>query len=393
MGQAKLIEQSQPKFPPLLLCLPGETDAAARLLANHHCGKSLLFHQIMHYRSVGAEQIMLSVEAVSGSLLALIDELGNREIHVDIVRSPNEILTKSASASKYLVAQAEIWFEPAIIRQIATSENPLLATVEEQAENGAFERIDLNNRWAGMALLDYDIFKSTSDLPEDWDLGSSLLRQSLQSNPKMLRIRQSDVIASKIVHLAKHDDYGQFFDNSFVPIGFLEGQFFKSISLRVAKFAWHSPAALNLANWSFPLFSILSLILAFMGQPVAASLLAVIAIISADIRRFVRVSEYRTRSVDPVQMAGWAAVVLALGISLFSIFREPFEALYLTSAFAALHLITMRVHPRGWISPLTSALALFTGAFFGLLPIVIKILILCQIVNLLYFLRDKSIHS
>jgi hypothetical protein len=393
MGQTTLTELSQPKFPPLLLCLPGETDAAARLLAVHHRGKSLLFHQIMHYRSVGADQIMLSVEAVSGSLLALIDELGGRGIHVDIVRSPNEILTKSAPASTCLVAQAEIWFESEIICQVAAAESPLLATVEEHTENGAFERIDLNNRWAGMALLDFDIFKTTSDLPEDWDLGSSLLRQTLQRNPKMLRIRQSDVMALKITHLIKHDDYSQFFNNSFVPKGFLEGRFFKTVSSRVAKFAWHSPAALNVANWSFSLFSFFSLTMAFLVQPVAASLLAIIAIAFADFRRFVRVSEYRTHFFDLVQLASWAAVVLTLGVSLFNIFRETFEALYLTSACAALQLISNRVQPKGWISPLSSALVLFTGAFFGVLPIVCKILILGQIGNLLYFVRDKSVQS
>lgn len=393
MGQTTLIEQSQPQFPTLLLCLPGETDAVARLLATYYCGKSLLFQQIMHYSSVGADQIMLSVDSVSGSLLALVDELGGRGIHVDIVRSPNEILAKFETDAKYLVAQAEIWFEPGIICQMAAAESPLLATVEEHSENGAFERIDLNNRWAGMALLDADIFKSTSDLPEDWDLGSSLLRQSLQRHPKMLRIRQSDVIASKVAHLTKHSDYGQFYGNAFVPNGLFEGYFFKAISSRIAKFAWHSPVALNVANWSFPLFSLLSLVMAFLDQPVAASLFAIIAIIFADFRRFVRVSEYRARSIDPVHWAGWAAVVLALGGSLFNILREPFEAVFLASAFAALQMITIRVRPKGWISPLLSALVILVGTFLGILPIVCKILILYQIANLLYILRDKSVQS
>lgn len=50
------------------------------------------------------------------------------------------------------------------------------------------ERIDLNDRWAGLAVLQGKLVHNLDDIPEDWNLGSALLRQAVQGGARRKQI-------------------------------------------------------------------------------------------------------------------------------------------------------------------------------------------------------------
>jgi hypothetical protein len=70
---------------------------------------------------------------------------------------------------------------------IAEEPEPAVATVPDDEAHEAFERIDGQSRWAGVALVDAHLLGSTAAMLGDWDLQSTLLRRTLQESPARIR--------------------------------------------------------------------------------------------------------------------------------------------------------------------------------------------------------------
>jgi hypothetical protein len=63
---------------------------------------------------------------------------------------------------------------------MAAEPEPAVATLPDDELHQAFERIDGETRWAGVALVDAHLLGSTAAMLGDWDLQSTLLRRTLQ---------------------------------------------------------------------------------------------------------------------------------------------------------------------------------------------------------------------
>jgi hypothetical protein len=71
-----------------------------------------------------------------------------------------------------------------LVTTIAEEAEPALATVPDDDAHAAFERIDSETRWAGVALVDAKTLGSTAAILGDWDLQSTLLRRTLQDGAR-----------------------------------------------------------------------------------------------------------------------------------------------------------------------------------------------------------------
>jgi hypothetical protein len=390
MGGPTAIDQAEKAFPPVLLCLPGNAEASAKLLSEQYCGHPLLFHQLQHLHAAGARKILLSVETVPGSLVAIIDDLSLRGIDARIVRSPAEIIAEVNAKAHFLVAKAELWFEPSIVEMVASSNRSLIATVEENAENSQFERIDLNRRWAGIGLFDSAMLQSFHDIPDDWDMGSSLLRQALQQQPMLHLIRQADVQAGCVVHLAEAMGYSGLFAIDFTPKGWVESRIFKTVTQKVANLAWQSPMAHNVAVWAFPALALLCISLVTLGQFAPAALVAVSAIWAADVRYYVLASEYQKIRVDLPKILGWIMLGLSVAAALYLDQEIPFDALLSAGLVVGLQWHSLKLLEKPIISPIVLAVFIFVGATLGVLAISVKFLAAVQLIALLTSSNSKN---
>ena len=66
-----------------------------------------------------------------------------------------------------------------LVADIAAEPEPAVATVPDDEHHEAFERIDGQSRWAGVALVDANMLGSTAAMLGDWDLQSTLLRRTI----------------------------------------------------------------------------------------------------------------------------------------------------------------------------------------------------------------------
>ncbi len=393
MAQTTPSETVVSTFPPILLCLPSDAELQGILLANVHFGKSLLFHQVMHFSDIGAKRFLLAVGAVPGSLLTLADELRDRGIALDIVRSPAEIISACDGAPDILVVRSEVWSDQDVVNSAIASGGNVVLTVEENPENSRFERIDLNSRWAGIAQVDVNVLKSITDLPDDWDLASTLLRQILQKAPKLHRIRQTDIAALKLSHLALIKTPAQLFIRGFAPNAVVESVIFKLLKNNIFSYAWHSPLARNIGLFAFPFAAMVSLIMAMMGQSLAAGFIAGVAVCAADLRKFILSAEHQRSRHDIWNIVGWSFLTIALATILSSAGESYFEASWLSLLSIGLLHVTIKIGPNPWFSPLLLTFSLLLGHAVGDVLSIMKIFILLQVAFLVSRNLGDAVHS
>jgi hypothetical protein len=77
-----------------------------------------------------------------------------------------------------------------LVAQLAQYEEAAVATVADDEAHEAFERIDAESRWAGVAMVDSRLLGSTAAMLGDWDLQSTLFRRALQEGAIRLRAEE-----------------------------------------------------------------------------------------------------------------------------------------------------------------------------------------------------------
>jgi hypothetical protein len=75
-----------------------------------------------------------------------------------------------------------------LVAELAEDEAAAVATVRDDEAHAAFERIDAQARWAGVALVDAHLLGSTAAMLGDWDLQSTLLRRTIQDGARRVAI-------------------------------------------------------------------------------------------------------------------------------------------------------------------------------------------------------------
>jgi len=68
-----------------------------------------------------------------------------------------------------------------LIERAGSAAAPSLFTIAESIDTAAFERIDAGARWAGLALIEGALLRTTAAQLGEWDLQSTLLRRIVQA--------------------------------------------------------------------------------------------------------------------------------------------------------------------------------------------------------------------
>ena len=153
--------------------------AATGALRSDLAGVSLIEYQIMMLARAGIPSFLIEVENIDGALIALADRCRLRKLTVDFVRTGADILRHIDTDDRIWVQSGQLYVQLGLIETLLKFSDNFIATIDGRDENRAFERIDINTRWAGVSVVGYDAIAMLRDLPEDWSIISSLLRQAL----------------------------------------------------------------------------------------------------------------------------------------------------------------------------------------------------------------------
>ncbi len=316
-------------------------------------GEPLLSHQINALRHQGITRFLIEVDSVSGALLALADRFKNSGCSIDFVRSASD-LQPFLRLNEFMLVQSEaLYLSSGLLGTLILEPGPFIATLDGRDENAAFERMDLNTRWAGLAVIGASTVSSLGTLPEGWSITSSLLRQAMQDRVRFVPLSQQNVQTGELRLISTAADAAILSGQILIGRGrrhngFIETKIFGPIAARIAPYIWQSPSGANLVDVFTVVTAIASLGLAAIDWNISAISAAILTI-------FLNV--VRTTTRDPERNRGIAKWVepfiwLLLGIGAVAAARGDFsyssDGTFAAIIFTGLALLAQQLNLPKW---------------------------------------------
>lgn len=356
------------------------------------CGQSLLSYQMQTLRLAGIDSFLIEVDSVFGELLNIADRFRAVGARVEFIRSAKD-LQGFLKPGGGLVVQAEgHYLSPPMVSDLMQNSLPFIATVDGRDENATFERIDLNTRWAGFALLSAETAQAMSALPDGWSIGSSLLRQAIQSNTRFesvaqVRLEQGDVVrvgtpddAEKIVaQMLKH--------RTERPDGFVERYVFGPIAKWIAPTIWSNDwgiMGLDTTRW---VLAAGSAGMAMLGWDVAAAVMIFLAIFADTLISVVQAFSANAAGERWKTGLFWTLVILSAFIAAWMSADYGSDTLAFVAISIGLALVMNKLTLPRWCALILLSPALLSLAFFGTAALSAvatgtKVIVLLQIATL-----------
>jgi hypothetical protein len=153
-------------------------------------GRTLLEYQVRCAAAAGAAPIVVVVERVPQALQDAFERLRLDGVGVFPISDVQEAVSRFEAGSMILLIGDGVAPSADVVAALAEEPEPTVATVADDEAHAAFERIDAESRWAGVAVVDARILGAVSAMLGDWDLQSTLLRRAIQEGALRLPISE-----------------------------------------------------------------------------------------------------------------------------------------------------------------------------------------------------------
>ena len=372
-----MLSVRNPNFPTIaLLCVACDNgsgrDAANCAGRSDLAGVSLIEYQITTLARAGIQRFLIEVENIDGVLIALADRCASRKLTVDFVRKGGDILRYINADDRIWVQSGQLYVQLGLIETLLKSTDNFIATIDGRDENRAFERIDLNTRWAGVSVVGYEAIAMLRDLPEDWSIISSLLRQALLAKVPFRPLSQQHVHNGTLTVLTGAQDFSEL--NRQIlrrrvasRAGFIEAQLFGPILARLVPLIWQSPTAVTATKFAAPVIALSALALGLGNLVTAATVAAFLSIAANALRLAVTDDADGSDHIQSLSIVTWALIILAMFGSAYVATSYDDNGLFAAFAVASLAYLTHKMALPGWAkqllhSPAALALLAVIGA-------------------------------
>lgn len=149
-------------------------------------GRSLIEYQVRCVAAAGAAPIVVVVERVPQALQDIFERLRIDGIGVFPVSDIDEAVSRFEAGSMILLIGDGVVAPAEMVAGLADETDHVIAVVPDDEAHAAFERIDAETRWAGIAVIDAHLLSSTAAILGDWDLQSTLLRRAIQDGARRI---------------------------------------------------------------------------------------------------------------------------------------------------------------------------------------------------------------
>lgn len=365
-------------------------------------GGSLIEYQITTLARAGIARFLIEVENVDGSLIALADRCRVKRLTVDFIRSGSDIQRYLEPGDRIWVQSGLLYVQLGLVETLLRTNDNFVATLDGRDENAAFERIDLNTRWAGVSVVAADTIALLKDLPDDWSIISSLLRQAILAKIPFRPLSQQHVHNGTVTVLTGPHDFSEL--NRQIlrrrvasRSGFVEAQVFGPILARLVPVIWQSPVAVTVTRYASLVLAMIAVALAFGGFATAASVAAFMTIAANSLRLAVTDDADGGNQIQGLSLITWALIIFAMFVAAYMLSTYRDDGLFAAFAVSALTLVTQKLSLTGWAKQMLhspAALAAFAAigsAFFGIIPALQWIAVLqLGVLLIVHFRNDVS---
>jgi hypothetical protein len=150
-------------------------------------GRTLIEYQAGLAMAAEAGHIVVLVERVPAALAQAIERLRRQGARVEIARSVGDATDRFHPEERILlIADGVVVAPDAVAALAAAAPGPALLALPDTQDHAEFERIDADQRWAGLARFDKPLLEATAQMLGDWDLSSTLLRRLVQGDAQRI---------------------------------------------------------------------------------------------------------------------------------------------------------------------------------------------------------------
>ncbi|MCJ7422168.1 hypothetical protein [Sphingomicrobium astaxanthinifaciens] len=153
-------------------------------------GRPLIDLQVRALAAQGVAPIVIYPEAIEADLEAAVLRLKGEGLPVVLVGDALEAAARFSPEDRLIVLGDGIVPAPEHLAGLADLDRAAVVAIPDSGDSEAFERIDLEWRWAGLALTSGEGLRSTAKMVGDWDLVSTLLRRMVQARVALLPVDQ-----------------------------------------------------------------------------------------------------------------------------------------------------------------------------------------------------------
>lgn len=165
-------------------------------------GMSVVEHQARRAVEAGAARVLLLIDEGPGELLEAVARLRHDGIQTGMAQGIDQVADAVGQDETVLLIAEACLPEVGLLRALCHAHVPALAVLPDTAEHGQFERIDSEQRWAGVALLDGHRLAETAAMIGAWDPVSTLLRRAVQEGAGRIEAVKAPILATDAAALA-----------------------------------------------------------------------------------------------------------------------------------------------------------------------------------------------
>lgn len=328
-------------------------------------GGSLVEYQIKTLRRAGISRFLVEVENVDGAMLAMADQCRQQNILVDFVRTGADIQRYLKPGDRIWVQSGQLYVQPDFVETLIKSADNFVATLDGREENGLFERIDLNTRWAGISVVSANTMSMLKDLPQDWSIISSLLRQAILAKVPLRLLSQQHVNNGSLNVVQGPQDFmllnTQILRNRVASQqGIFEARVLGPVAAKLVPVIWQSPVALNIVKLAGPVFALGAIALGVSGFALAATGVAFVAIASNSMRLAASDDASGVGIVPSLSFVTLLLLVIAMFGTAYMDTAYTNDGLFAAFAVASIAFVSMQSSMPSWARGLLRSPALLS---------------------------------
>lgn len=353
-----------------LLSAAGDTvvpaDPSAAILGANASSGTLLEYQVTTLARAGVRRFLVEVENVDGVLLALADRCRERAQTMEFVRSGADLQRFVQTGDRILVQSGALYVQYALLDGLLKVPENFIATLDGRDENSAFERIDLNTRWAGISVVGPDTIAALRDLPADWSIISSLLRHAVQINITQKPLPQKHVNEGSLTIIRGAQDFAALNRQIMVKRisnlnGLVERRVFGPVSARLAPIIWQNPVLIKVIGYTPPLLAAVAAALGLSGFAGAAIASGLVALAFRNLQLAISQEGKDSDWTQSLSILTWVLFIVAILGSAYLDTSYTNDGLFAAFAVTALSFISLRTALPTWAEAVLQSPALITS--------------------------------
>lgn len=268
----------------------------------------------------GVQKVVFFSHAISGGLVKLVDELRGQGIAADISRSRDDLVVMIAPQDALMLVDDGVLCDSKKLAEYDENGRFWVQVLDDAPQRETLERIDLQHRWAGTALVSGESVAQLDALPEDWDPLSALLRLAIQNNVPRVGLSASDLESGRWRQLqsmadVKYAELALLSERTRQNGGFFSQWILAPLIQRILPMLWHREgAAFGLAIGA-GLVPVLAMISAYAKFPAVTCLLVLFGSIVMGLGTGLRRTRLDPQQGNVLASLPYAGFALALGIA------------------------------------------------------------------------------